>query len=156
VDFFRIKGVVENLLEAVGLDLREVEFSAPQSIEQAPKVLHPYRCCQVAVISQETDKSKKQKGKNGESQLALGWVGEIHPGLARRKDLRAPAYVFELNLEALGALSSQSNFTELSSTPAVSRDLTVDVTSEQEQGAVRSTIESAGGALLIECELVSI
>jgi|AGTN01.2.fsa_nt_gi phenylalanyl-tRNA synthetase, beta subunit, non-spirochete bacterial len=155
VDFFRIKGVVENLLLAAGVDLSNARF-VPQSIEGTPKVLHPYRSCTVAVVSQETDKSKKQKGQNEEALVELGWIGEIHPGMARRKDLRQPAYLFEIDLDALGALSGQRHFSELPSTPTVTRDLTVDVAAEQDQGAVQTTIESAGGNLLIECELVSI
>lgn len=155
VDFFRIKGVVENLLIAVGQDLSDARFVA-QPVELTPRVLHPYRSCQVAVVSRETDKSKKSKGKNEELLVELGWLGEIHPGLARRKDLRQPAYLFEINLEALDGLSGLRKFGELPTTPIASRDLTVDVPGEQDQGAVRSTIESAGGNLLIECELVSI
>ena len=78
-----------------------------------------------------------------------GWIGELHPLVARAWDLDA-AVAFEVDLAALvaAATAGEETFEDVTSFPAVNQDIAVvvpgDVTAEQ----VRAAMLVAGGELL--------
>lgn len=101
VDFFDIKADVEALLK---IGQGEISFKAEEH-----QALHPGQSARVY--------------KNGSP---IGWVGALHPKLAKPLELDGKAYVFELNLDAV--LSKQiPTFEILSKFPALRRDLALVV-----------------------------
>ncbi len=134
MDFFDLKGVVEELLDRLGL-LGDARFEP---------LLHPLfgpKAAQVLL-----------KGR------PLGVLGEVHPAVRRAFDLPdGRAAVAELQLAPLAAAAgARHTMTPLSSFPAVKEDLAVlvdeGVTAEQVETAIRQ----AGGGLLRDVVLFDV
>jgi phenylalanyl-tRNA synthetase beta chain len=84
VDFYDVKGIIENLLEL--LHIRGVSWVA-----DAPEpYYHPGKSCSVMA------------GKE-----RIGTFGEIHPTVQTNFDIEKPVYAFELDFEKLMTLSHQ-------------------------------------------------
>ena len=147
VDYFRVKGVVENLLEKLNIDPDDIAF---ESSEGAPSCLHPYRCCAVKFAS---DKSKKGKVQN----YALGgWLGELHPKVLHDMSIKQPLFVFELDLERVKEAIGQISSLEPVQTPSLARDLTADLDMNVDQVSVIKLIKNSAGKNLERVDLVSI
>lgn len=100
-DFFDLKGCLEGLFEH--LKMTNVKF---QSDLKEP-FLHPGRCCRIMV-----------------GQDMIGFLGEVHPEVLTRMDLKNRAIVFELDLDVLaGLFSGTLSYREISKFPASSRDV---------------------------------
>jgi len=152
VDFYRIKGIAESMLEKAGVPVNRLRFFRPKN---APAHLHPYRTCVIAVAP--ADKFPRDvEGKMEDRLVKLGMVGEVHPGYLAEKDLRDAVYAFELDLEQIAKSLVVGGFKEPASTPAMTRDLTVDMKDSTDHAAVQGSIEMSGGASLVDVELVSI
>jgi len=102
-DFFDLKGIVENLLEACGIEKVSFEPSHLHS-------LHPWRQAKVSIRG-----------------AAAGVVGEVHPGLLQELSLERRVYFAELNLHDLFPLRKGRRFSELAVFPGSERDWTVSL-----------------------------
>ncbi|MBI1270056.1 phenylalanine--tRNA ligase subunit beta [bacterium] len=149
VDFFRIKGIVENLLRQ--LNIEEESLNCAGARADLPGFLHPYRS---AKLSLAFDDGKK-KGKASKLE-ELGFVGELHPRDAHRIGIKQPVFVFELELPVLRQARKESRFLEPAQTPSISRDLTADLAISVAQADVMRMIRSAAGKKLESVDLVSI
>ena len=134
LDFFDLKGVVEELLARLGL-LADARFEA---------TLHPLlgvRAARVLI------------GKN-----ELGILGEVHPAVRRAFDLPDQrACIAELRLAPLvAAVSHRPTMQAISSFPAIKEDLAVVVDEGVLAEQVEQMIRQAGGSLLREVRLFDI
>ena len=127
VDFHDLKGDLESLAAASGAQL---QFRPSERAFG-----HPARSAEVY--------------RDG---VAIGWIGQIHPRLARAMDIDADVYAFELDLEALSA-RALPRAGELSRFPAVRRDLAFLVPEQVAWSALEATIRQAAGPLLRELNL---
>ncbi len=114
VDFYDLKGIVEELMQAFGLE--QAKFDANRS----QPYLHPGKSC--AVVTH-----------NG---MLLGYLGEVHPRTLTGFDIDQPVFLLDLDVEELFRHHvSRRSFTPLSRFPDVSRDtallLNEDVRAEQ-------------------------
>lgn len=110
VDFFDVKGDVESLLPA------QAEFRLTQH-----PALHPGRAAQLVLHGQP-----------------IGFVGQLHPKWVQKYDLPQAPVVFELDFDALTALTIPS-YAEVSKQPVVLRDLALVV----EQGVAAESVLQA-------------
>jgi phenylalanyl-tRNA synthetase beta chain len=132
VDFYRVKGVAEAVLEAARVDWRVEPGERP--------FLHPGRSAVVLA----TD------GRE------LGWAGELHPLVAREWDLENAA-AFELDLDLVAELApGPAQYEELSPFPPVIQDIAVVVPEDVPAGDVRRAIREAAGDLLARLELFDV
>ncbi len=99
LDFFDVKGDVEQLLHGRKVDFEVFEVANPHP------ALHPGRSARVLVNKQP-----------------IGFVGELHPRLAQEYDLPQAPIVFELLLDGLNTRKLPA-FKEVSKQPVVVRDL---------------------------------
>lgn len=130
VDFYTIKGMVEGLLDASGIE--SYKF-APQ--KENP-TYHPGRCADVFI--------------NG--KLA-GRVGQVHPAVASNYNMDAECYVAELDFERLfAAANHKQTYKKLPKYPSVSRDIAILVDDSVLSGDIVETIKRAGGKLLDHVE----
>lgn len=151
VDFYRMKGIVENALEAAGIPVKRLRF---YKTANNPSFMHPYRVCQVAVAP--ADKFPRDiEGKLEDKVVRLGFLGELNPGYLAEHDLREAAFVFELDIEQISNNRVEKAFKEPAQTPTVTRDLTIDLNENVAQSAVVSVIEASAGSALTDVELVS-
>ncbi len=114
VDFFDLKGAVESMLTAFGLE--KVRFTATPT----QSYLHPGKSCALTT----------------DSGMLLGYLGEVHPRTLSAFDIDQPVYLLDLNAEELLRQHvSRRSFTPLSRFPDVSRDTALlvgeDVRAEQ-------------------------
>jgi phenylalanyl-tRNA synthetase beta chain len=123
-DFFALKAVLEALAGQLGVELG---FEAAEEL-----FLHPGRSAAVAIDG-----------------VAIGWIGEIHPLVAREWDLEA-ASGFEVSTAALlgAATVGVEIYEDVTTFPAVHQDLAVVVPVEVSASAVRDAVLAAGGELL--------
>jgi phenylalanyl-tRNA synthetase beta chain len=123
-DFFAAKG----LLAAV-LDTLRVKWSVQPATEP---FLHPGRSAQVIAGDE-----------------VLGWVGELHPLVARAWDLEGTVAGFEVDLDRIVEHAvAVPYFQDLTSFPPVRQDLAVVVADDVPAAAVVEAVRSAGGKLL--------
>ncbi|MGE0581584.1 MAG: phenylalanine--tRNA ligase subunit beta [Steroidobacteraceae bacterium] len=123
VDFHDLKGDVEALFASAGA-LAEVTFVA----ESLP-CLHPGRAARI---------------RRGDR--AVGWIGELHPELARALDLTYAPVLFEVEFAALA--TRRPAYREVSRYPQVRRDLAIVVDEATPLSVIRERVTLAGSSLL--------
>jgi phenylalanyl-tRNA synthetase beta chain len=118
VDFYDVKGCIEDLLEA--LQIKGMKFTRAEDIPY----LHPGKSLRILM--------------EGET---LGMLGEIHPQVMVRYDLPGKAYLFEIDFEQLVKGAGEGKrFRPLPKFPAVYRDLSMVVDEAVEVEKVTETI----------------
>jgi phenylalanyl-tRNA synthetase beta chain len=135
-DFFTAKGVLEALLGALRI---------PWSVRRAEDdpFLHPGRAARVFVT-------------HAGEELAVGWLGELHPAVGARWDLGAVAG-FELDLGVLIAVAPpDARYEDLTSFPGITQDLAVVVADEIAAADVLEVVRGAGGSLLRSAEVFDV
>ena len=130
VDFFDVKGDVERLLEIGG---RQASFEAVED-----PALHPGQAAQVFV--------------GGE---AIGRLGRLHPEIERHLQLGAPAFVFELRVDAL-LQATPRRHRPVSRFPRIRRDLSLVLPAAVQAAAVQATVRDMLGDALAECVLFDV
>lgn len=133
VDFYDAKADVEALIALSG---RAGDFRFEAAAHQA---LQPGRAARIV------------SAVDGE----VGWVGDVHPALARRLGLVGRAVLFELKTGALGRQSA-ARFSELSKFPAIRRDLAFIVDARTAAGALQDTIANTAGTVLADLQLFDV
>jgi phenylalanyl-tRNA synthetase beta chain len=130
-DVFAAKAYLEALLGALRV---EASFaSAPQPF------LHPGRSAEVRVGEQ-----------------AVGWVGDVHPLVARDWDLDGVA-AFELDLDAVVAAAQLvPEYEDLTSFPELREDIAIVVDASVPAATVLETVRGAGGKLLARAEVFDV
>jgi phenylalanyl-tRNA synthetase beta chain len=119
VDFFDVKGDLERVLDPLHFETQAAQHPA----------LHPGRSAQVLL-------------KTPTGLLAVGWIGELHPGLQQAYELPQAPVLFELDLEPIRDLGLPTP-QELSKFPAVQRDLALVV---KQSVSAQSLLDAMMGA----------
>jgi len=120
VDFFDLKGDVENLLQQAGV------AGAVFKPDSHP-ALHPG---QSAGIYYQQEK--------------IGMIGALHPSVLKALDINAKVFVFELNL-ALFKSRTLARFQETSKFPENRRDIAILVSQTIPAADIQATIERSAG-----------
>ncbi len=124
-DFYALKGIVERLLEWLGIS--DAEF-APAT----HPTLHPYRTAALKVAG-----------------TFAGVLGELHPKWRQRHDLPQPVYAAELDFELLATHAHlERQYQPLPTFPATQRDIAVVMPEEFEAAKVLALIRQVGGELV--------
>jgi len=124
-DVFAVKGVMEALGEALGVNL--------ECRAEAQPFLHPGRAAAILCEGEE-----------------LGWLGELHPLVAREWGLDGVA-AMELDLDTLLAKAGgRGAYRDVVSYPALDQDLAVVLPEEVPAARVLETVRRAGKPLLDE------
>lgn len=134
-DFYDMKGVIEELLDKLGMRKR------PQYDPNAGKpFLHPGR---QAEISYEG--------------TVLGYLGEVHPQVADNYGIGGRAYVAVIDiLNLMESATFDRKYTGIAKYPAVSRDLSMVVPKHILAGEIERMIEQRGGKILENYQLFDI
>ncbi len=136
VDFYVTKGIVEAILERLGID--EKRYSLVP-VEKDHVSLHPGRSAYIYV-----------------NKDCIGYIGEIHPNLRKKYDVPA-TYVVELNLDTLyGIRVAKQKFVPIPLYPSVTRDLALVVERNVQVGKMLQAIKKAGRAIVRKCEVFDI
>ena len=135
-DFFDLKGAVESLLQALGVN--PVEFIGVDDkdcLYTRPGYTGRIRC-------QDQD---------------LGLLGEVHPELRRQFELKQNAYIFELNVDQmLPLVSAQKTSRPIPRYPSVSRDITLIVDREMAAQGILDQVMQVGDELIESLHLFDV
>src|SRR5699024_1105338 len=128
VDFYVVKGILEGLFEYLKI---------PITFKQATLAdMHPGRCATISIAHQ-----------------TIGFLGQVHPLLAREMDLKE-TYVFEVNMEAvLEACEHESTYESIPKYPSIKRDIAFIVDQDVVAGDIKATIAQSGGALVTKVDI---
>lgn len=131
VDFYIVKGIVEEILDYLGYGNR-YSFVLPKiKINE----FHPGQVAEISV--------------NGD---IVGVIGRIHPEIAKE-----PVYVFEINLDKLLAKKvSKMKFKEISVYPTIKKDIAIILDKAITADQISKVIKKAGGNLLVKYEMFDI
>ncbi|ENQ3078054.1 phenylalanine--tRNA ligase subunit beta [Bacillus cereus] len=130
VDFFVMKGVLEGLVDILGVSKNITYVPAKR------EGMHPGRTADILL--------------DGES---IGFIGQLHPEAQKQLDVRE-TYVFELSLaKVFGANAEETYYNTIPRFPSMTRDMAVVVAKEVKAGEMKQVIAEAGGALLKEVTL---
>jgi len=109
-DFYDLKGCLENIF----YDFKLKKCSYRSSISEP--FLHPGKSCGIYI-----------------GEFLVGYMGQVHPDVLERMDLKNNAYVLEINLDILAnQVSSDISYKEISKFPAVTRDVAFLIPAEME------------------------
>ena len=129
VDFFDVKGDLERVLDPLHFITESAKHPA----------LHPGRCAQVFL-------------KTNSEKIAVGWIGELHPGLQQSYELPQAPILFELDLSSISDLGLPQP-EELSKFPAVQRDLALVVKQSVPAQSLLDAMLASGQNLVRSIEL---
>lgn len=87
VDFYTLKGVLENLFAELNLTKRVVYSAFDENDAKNFEFMHPAQTAKISLL--------------GKDFKTLGYVGKIHPLLKDKLKFNQDLYVFELDLEAI-------------------------------------------------------
>ncbi|WP_353323224.1 phenylalanine--tRNA ligase subunit beta, partial [Apilactobacillus kunkeei] len=131
VDFFLIKGIVNEYLETIGLN-GEISYVANESYPE----MHPGRTADIFVHGHY-----------------VGFVGQVHPKIAKQFKINE-TYVFDLNLQTIIDLPKKEQSYELvSKYPSIKRDIAMLIDKDVENDLIVKVIEKRGGAYLVDVKL---
>lgn len=134
-DFFTMKGVVEEFLEKIGM--ADKETYDPNA---GKPFLHPGR--QANIIYKD---------------VVIGYLGEVHPGVAGTYGIGERAYVAVLDMpEVEKFVSFDRKYEGIARFPAVTRDLSMVMPKEILVGQVEEIFDKKGGAYLESYKLFDI
>ncbi len=128
VDFYVVKGIVENLLDYMGFKNR-YSFEVSECIN-----LHPGISADILL-----DRKK------------IGVLGRVHPTI-----LKDEVYVFELSLQALMSKVKPIKFKEAPKYPSIEKDVAFILDKKTTSKEVEETIKKAGGRLLNNIKLFDV
>ncbi len=133
-NFFRIKGELNSVLNA--LRIPKAEYCA---VKNNPSY-HPGRCAAVSV-----------------NNVTLGYIGQIHPLVAKNYGMDCEVYCAEIDFSKLEALQlPEATYTPLPKYPSVSRDLSIVCNEDVTVAELETTIIAAAGKLLRNVKLFDI
>jgi phenylalanyl-tRNA synthetase beta chain len=93
----------------------------------------------------------------GTEHEPVGWIGELHPLVAREYDLDDAAAAFEVDLDRLVThADAVPTYRDLTSFPALRQDIAVAVADDVPAAAVVQVVRDAGGDLLADARVFDV
>ena len=118
VDFYTLKGLVENILEAANVNRYDIER------ETTNESYHPGRCANLKV---------------GIDTIAT--FGEVHPEVLMNYEINKRVYLAEINITKIVKYSkANKKYTEVPKFPAAERDIAVIVDEDVQVGDIEKAI----------------
>lgn len=133
-DFFAIKGMVETLLEKLGV--KNVEFTA----DKENPTFHPGRCANVLVDG-----------------VQVGTIGEAHPEVMENYGIEAKTYIGRIEMKPVfEAVDLEKNYKPLPKFPATTRDIALICDEEIPVANLEKAIRKGCGKILETLELFDV
>lgn len=127
VDFYVVKGIVEGLFRFLNMNVTYQQVKLPD--------MHPGRCATV---------------HHGDQ--VIGFLGQVHPGIANDKDLKA-TYVFDIDMDYILQLDRPALIYEtVPKYPSILRDIAFVVKDTVQAGDIKAEMERAGAPLVKRVE----
>ncbi|MBR3909820.1 MAG: phenylalanine--tRNA ligase subunit beta, partial [Anaerotignum sp.] len=135
MDFYDMKGIVEHLMSVLGMT-----DAAEYLPEKGLSWMHPGRTASVVV--------------NGDT---VGYLGELHPAVAKNYGIGTRAYLAVMDMEKLTANANRNVvYKALPKFPAITRDIAMLVKEDVTVKEIADIIKANGGAYLEEVKLFDV
>ncbi len=163
-DFFTLKGVVEDLFEAYGLigpHAKENKKIAELAKESA-RAGHPIDSAERNRVIMDTSEKHPFLHPGRQADILyngkkFGFLGELHPDVARNYELDDRAYVAVIDLKSiLPYISFEPHFEGIAKFPAMTRDISMVVPKSVTARSIEDVILSKGGKILESYRLFDI
>ncbi|MDO4864515.1 MAG: phenylalanine--tRNA ligase subunit beta [Ruminococcus sp.] len=139
-DFYRLKGMVEQLLDEMNISDVEYIRASDSDVFDEKYALHPGRS---AVIMRDG--------------VALGIMGEVHPEVQDTYEIGVKTYVAKLNIpELMDAAAEKITYSPLPKFPATTRDLSLLVDEDMPVAELEKAIKGAVGKILEKVTLFDV
>jgi len=132
VDFHDLKSDLEALFTLTG------RAAAISYLVESHDCLHPGRSAAVM-----------------DGTIRLGWLGQLHPEVARKLEIRDPPWLFELGIDR-SFMVEVPVFKEISVYPSIRRDLAVIIDEATTLDELRKTVNLAAKGLLHELHVFDV
>jgi len=132
LDFYDVKGDVESVLALAG-DVAGMRFEA-----DALSCLRPGRAARI-----------------WRNDVAVGWIGELHPRVVKALGLNNTLFLFELEIESSFS-SKASQFKGISKFPSVRRDLAVVIDENVPLAVLRENVTVSASGLLSDLRVFDV
>lgn len=134
-DFFTMKGVVEEFLEAVGM--KKICVYDPNA---GKTFLHPGRQADIIYDG-----------------VKIGYLGEVHPMVCAGYSMKTKVYLAVLDMPSIVPMTSfDRKYTGIAKYPAVTRDISMVVPKDVLAGDIEKMIRQRGGKILESIRLFDI
>ncbi|HBG39588.1 MAG TPA: phenylalanine--tRNA ligase subunit beta, partial [Clostridiaceae bacterium] len=133
-NFYNIKGVVENLMNALGIE--RCLFAK----ESENPIFHPGRTAKIIIRNKEA-----------------GVLGEVHPNVTDNYDIEERVYIAEIDLNSVFKASNlNKKYKSLPKYPSVSRDIAMLVKDEVTAAEIENIIRANGKDILESIKLFDV
>lgn len=127
-DFYLVKGMVENLLDYMGLKNR-YSFEKIENTD-----LHPFVAASILL-----------------DRRPIGIIGRVHP-----KHTKDEVYIFEISMNALITKIKPLKYKEISKYPSIHKDLAFVVKEDVPSEKIMQVLKKAGGRLLTDISVFDV
>ncbi len=132
-DFYTVKGAIENILSAFGIDASYERSTLPY--------LHAGRSADIIAAGGKT----------------LGYIGEVHRDVSAAFNVDERLYIAELDIDKLHKCARRKYvFEHVSKFPPVERDIAIVVEEDVTAAQIIASIKKAGGGLLKEVSVFDV
>lgn len=140
VDFYTLKGIVEELLNTLSITDYDVELGSADCVFDEYTAFHPGR---VAVIKK--------------NNVEFGILGELHPAVQENYDIGTRTYIAKLNIpEMMSLADDEKTYKPLPKFPATTRDLSLVCDDKTPVASLEKAIKSAVGKTLEKITLFDV
>lgn len=140
IDFYSLKGIVEELLDAVCVSDYDVELANCECSFDEYSAFHPGR---VAVLKK--------------NDIEFGIFGELHPAVQENYDIGTRTYIAKLNIPEMMQLADiEKTYKPLPKYPATTRDLSLVCDDKVPVASLEKAIKSAVGKTLEKVTLFDV
>ena len=134
IDFYVLKGIIENILEAININHYDIEKETQNAS------YHPGRCANLKV-----------------GMDIIATLGEVHPEVLDNYEISKRAYLAEVNITKLVKYAKvNKKYMEVPKFPAVERDIAVIVDESIEVGEIEKIVTKKSKKLLESMQLFDI
>ncbi len=129
VDFYNLKGILENLFSVLGISNRIVYSELNENDKY--EFLHPAQSAKIQLL--------------GKNMTTLGYVGRVHPALIDKMKLNQDLFVFEINLEEVykAVNPSITKYKKLPQFGSAERDIAFLVNKDRNYAEIEKVIKKA-------------
>lgn len=140
VDFYTLKGIVEELLDTLSITDYDVELCSTDCAFDEYTAFHPGR---VAVLKK--------------NNVEFGILGELHPAVQENYDIGTRTYIAKLNIPEMMSLADvEKTYKPLPKFPATTRDLSLVCDDKTPVALLEKAIKSAVGKTLEKITLFDV
>lgn len=134
VEYLNLKGVIENLVEALGIEKTHYERQSEDP------TFHPGKTANLFI-----------------SKECVGILGEVHPDITEKYGIDTECYIAEINLDILYKNANViKKYKALPKFPAVTRDIALIVDEDTFVQEIQSVIKNTGGNLVESINLFDV